>query len=117
MSNIIDVKDLVLVYSDGTKAVDNISFEVQGGRILRFSWTQRRRQKHHNQNSNDSSKKNFGNVTIAGYDVERQAPAIRRIIGVQSQETTVDGDLTGRENITLQGHFHQMNFRCYQKKS
>ena len=33
---------------------------------------------------------------------------IRKIIGVQSQDTTVDGDLTGRENVTLQGHFHQM---------
>ncbi len=39
----------------------------------------------------------------------KQAADIRKIIGVQSQETTVDGDLTGRENITLQGHFHQMN--------
>ena len=40
--------------------------------------------------------------------LRRQAADIRKIIGVQSQETTVDGDLTGRENITLQGHFHQM---------
>ena len=36
MSNIIDVKDLVLVYSDGTKAVDNIFFEVQEGEFFGF---------------------------------------------------------------------------------
>ena len=29
MSDIITVKDLVLVYGDGTKAVDNISFNVR----------------------------------------------------------------------------------------
>ena len=47
-------------------------------------------------------------MKVAGYDVAKDAAAIRKIIGVQSQETTVDGDLTGRENIKLQGHFHQM---------
>jgi len=26
----------------------------------------------------------------------------------QSQETAVDGDLTGRENLLLQGHFQQL---------
>jgi ABC-2 type transport system ATP-binding protein len=45
---------------------------------------------------------------VAGFDLDKDAAAIRKIIGVQSQETTVDGDLTGRENIELQGHFHQM---------
>jgi ABC-2 type transport system ATP-binding protein len=45
---------------------------------------------------------------VGGYDIEKDATEIRKIIGVQSQDTTVDGDLTGRENLTLQGHFQQM---------
>ena len=53
-------------------------------------------------------RKTSGEISIAGLDVERNAAAIRRIIGVQSQDTTVDGDLTGKENLELQGHFHQM---------
>ena len=36
MSGIIDVKDLVLIYSDGTKAVDGISFDVQEGEFFDF---------------------------------------------------------------------------------
>ena len=36
MSSIIDVKDLVLVYSDGTKAVDGISFSVREGEFFGF---------------------------------------------------------------------------------
>jgi ABC-2 type transport system ATP-binding protein len=36
MSDIITVKDLVLVYADGTKAVDNISFNVQEGEVFGF---------------------------------------------------------------------------------
>jgi ABC-2 type transport system ATP-binding protein len=47
----------------------------------------------------------------------KHAADIRKIIGVQSQETTVDGDLTGRENITLQGHFHQMNTDAIKKRT
>ena len=36
MSDIISVKDLVEVYSDGTKAVDNISFSVKEGEFFGF---------------------------------------------------------------------------------
>ena len=48
-------------------------------------------------------------VTIDGHTIEAGPAEIRRIIGVQSQETSVDGDLTGRENLVLQGHFQQMS--------
>jgi ABC-2 type transport system ATP-binding protein len=54
-------------------------------------------------------RKTSGTVTLAGHDISSGAPEIRKIIGVQSQDTTVDGDLTGRENITLQGHLQQMS--------
>ena len=51
----------------------------------------------------------FGKLGLVVRVGKNQPADIRKIIGVQSQETTVDGDLTGRENITLQGHFHQMD--------
>lgn len=34
---------------------------------------------------------------------------IRKLIGVQSQDTSVDPELTGRENIILQGNLQQMH--------
>ena len=58
-------------------------------------------------------------VKVSGNDPEligQVAADIRKIIGVQSQDTTVDGDLTGRENITLQGHFHQMKTEDIKKR-
>jgi ABC-2 type transport system ATP-binding protein len=109
MSSIIDVKDLVLVYSDGTKAVDNISFGVQEGEFFGFLGPNGAGKSTTIKILTTLLRKTSGTVTVAGYDVEKQAADIRKIIGVQSQETTVDGDLTGRENIELQGHFHQMN--------
>lgn len=109
MSDIIDVKDLVLVYGDGTKAVDNISFSVKAGEFFGFLGPNGAGKSTTIKVLTTLLRKTSGTVTIAGYNIEKQAANIRKIIGVQSQETTVDGDLTGRENITLQGHFHQMN--------
>jgi ABC-type multidrug transport system ATPase subunit len=41
--------------------------------------------------------------------VDSDAPKIRKIIGVQNQDTVVDEDLTGRENLILQGQLQQMH--------
>jgi ABC-2 type transport system ATP-binding protein len=109
MSDIITVKNLVEIYSDGTKAVDDISFNVAEGEFFGFLGPNGAGKSTTIKILTTLLGKTSGTVNIAGYDVEKQAAAIRKVIGVQSQETTVDGDLTGRENITLQGHFHQMN--------
>ena len=109
MSNIIKVENLVEVYSDGTKAVDDISFSVQEGEFFGFLGPNGAGKSTTIKILTTLLRKTSGTATVAGYDVGKEAADIRKIIGVQSQETTVDGDLTGRENITLQGHFHQMN--------
>ena len=100
---------MLRVYSDGTKAVDDISFNVAEGEFFGFLGPNGAGKSTTIKILTTLLRKTSGSVAIAGYDVDKQAAAIRKIIGVQSQETTVDGDLTGRENITLQGHFHQMD--------
>jgi daunorubicin resistance ABC transporter ATP-binding subunit len=109
MSDIINVKNLVLVYADGTKAVDNISFSVEKGEFFGFLGPNGAGKSTTIKILTTLLKKTSGTVTVAGYDVDSDASNIRKLIGVQSQDTTVDGDLTGRENITLQGHFQQMS--------
>ncbi|WAL94601.1 ATP-binding cassette domain-containing protein [Streptomyces sp. Je 1-369] len=42
-----------------------------------------------------------GTARVAGYDVVRDAAAVRGQIGVIGQYASVDGDLTGRENLRL----------------
>ena len=53
-------------------------------------------------------RKTSGTVSVAGYDLDKEAREIRKVIGVQSQETSVDPELTGRENMILQGNLQQM---------
>jgi ABC-2 type transport system ATP-binding protein len=116
MSDIITVKNLVEVYSDGTKAVDDISFNVQEGEFFGFLGPNGAGKSTTIKILTTLLRKTSGTIKVAGLDIFNDAAQIRKIIGVQSQETTVDGDLTGRENITLQGHFHQMTTEDIKKR-
>src|SRR4051794_23460010 len=42
-----------------------------------------------------------GTARVAGYDVVREADAVRRAIGVAAQDATLDEVLTGRQNLTM----------------
>ncbi|MFE2140917.1 ATP-binding cassette domain-containing protein [Streptomyces sp. NPDC059456] len=42
-----------------------------------------------------------GRALVAGHDVTRDPAVVRRAIGVTGQYASVDGDLTGRENLRL----------------
>ncbi|MFC4587979.1 ATP-binding cassette domain-containing protein [Sphaerisporangium corydalis] len=49
-----------------------------------------------------------GRATIMGVDVTRDAPAVRRMIGVTGQQTSVDDQLTGRENLQMFGRLSRL---------
>ena len=105
---IIQVKGLVEVYPDGTKAVDDISFYVNKGEIFGFLGPNGAGKSTTIKVLTTLLTKTSGTVNIAGYDLEKQAREIRKVIGVQSQDTSVDPELTGRENMILQGNLEQM---------
>ncbi len=44
-----------------------------------------------------------GTARVAGYDVVRDATAVQRNIGVTAQDATLDGLLTGRQNLVMIG--------------
>ncbi|GGU02195.1 daunorubicin resistance protein DrrA family ABC transporter ATP-binding protein [Streptomyces violascens] len=49
-----------------------------------------------------------GSARVAGYDVVREQDAVRRRIGVTGQSTSVDVELTGRQNLQLFAKLHGM---------
>ena len=49
-----------------------------------------------------------GRASVAGFDVVRQPFAVRRRIGVASQQATVDGLLSARLNLQMVGRLHQL---------
>src|SRR6201988_1555971 len=103
MPAIITVNDLVEVYADGTRAVNGISFTVNEGEFFGFLGPNGAGKSTTIKVLTTLLRKTSGTVTIAGYDLEKDPGAIRKLIGVQSQETSVDPELTGRENMVLEG--------------
>jgi ABC-2 type transport system ATP-binding protein len=49
-----------------------------------------------------------GSARVAGHDLVREPAAVRRRIGVTGQYASVDGDLTGRQNLRLFARLHRV---------
>lgn len=49
-----------------------------------------------------------GKATVCGFDVVRQAGAVRRVIGLAGQATAITPDLTGYENLEMAGRLYHL---------
>ncbi len=52
-----------------------------------------------------------GQARVAGFDVRSQAAHVRRHIGVTAQDVTLDGLLTGRQNLVMAGQLSGLSAR------
>ena len=116
MQSMITVKNLTQVYADGTKAIDDISFDVKEGEFFGFLGPNGAGKSTTIKVLTTLLRKSSGHVAVAGYDLDRSQKEIRKVIGVLSQETVVDVDLTGKENLRLQGRLEQMHGSALKKR-
>jgi ABC-2 type transport system ATP-binding protein len=116
MLDIIQVENLVKIYPDGTRAIDGVSFSVKEGEFFGFLGPNGAGKSTTIKVLATLLEKTSGSVTVAGYNADTDAREIRKIIGVQSQETTVDGDLTGRDNLLLQGRLQRMRGKAVEQR-
>jgi ABC-2 type transport system ATP-binding protein len=114
--DIISVENLVEVYADGTKALDGISFNVEEGGFFGFLGPNGAGKSTTIKILTTLLRKTSGNVSIASYNLDKSTQEIRKIIGVLSQETIIDVDLTGKENLRLQGRLEQMRGSALEKR-
>jgi daunorubicin resistance ABC transporter ATP-binding subunit len=109
MTAVIDVEDLEKTYADGTRALRGISFNVEEGEFFGFL------------GPNGAGKSTTikilitllaataGRARVFEYDVRADANVIRTLIGYAAQEVGVDDELSGRENLHLQGRLYHMD--------
>ncbi len=95
----IEATGLELVYGDGTRAVDGVDMRVPGGEFFGFL------------GPNGAGKTTTikvlatllsptaGEVRVNGFDVRTEPREVRSSIGYMPQETSVDEELTARENV------------------
>jgi ABC-2 type transport system ATP-binding protein len=58
-----------------------------------------------------------GTAHVAGHDVMREPAAVRRKIGLAAQDATIDGLLTGRENLVMIGELRHIGRRAAKQRA
>jgi ABC-2 type transport system ATP-binding protein len=105
---VIEVENLTKTYADGTEAVRGVSFRVERGEFFGFLGPNGAGKSTTIKMLITRLEKSAGSARVFGHDTDREAAAVRRRIGYSAQEIGLDDDLTGRENLLLQGRLHHL---------
>jgi ABC-2 type transport system ATP-binding protein len=97
----IHAENLVKVYNGAVCAVDGVSFHVTRGEIFGFLGPNGAGKTTTVSMLSAGLRPTEGRAVIDGLEVSSDPEGVKRRIGVIFQESTADGDLTGRENIEV----------------
>lgn len=112
----IDVKGLVKTYPKGVRALDGVSFEVAAGSVFGLLGPNGAGKSTIVKILTTLSRPDQGEAVVAGLDVLRRPDRVRRAIGCVAQNSGVDVNATGRENMLLQGRLYGMGGRVLEQR-
>ena len=117
--NIIQVENLVKVYSGGVKALSGIDFSVGRGEFFGFLGPNGAGKSTTIKILSTLLKKTSGRVTVAGLDLEEPSSSmkIRRAIGFAMQEVGLDDLSSGRDFLVMQGLLYKLGRREASKRA
>jgi len=105
----IEVNGLTKVFDGSVRAVDEITFVVNGGEILGFLGPNGAGKTTTLNMLSTLLKPTSGTATVNGHDIVEEPDAVRRSIGYVFQDPTLDIELTGRENLDFHGRLYSIN--------
>lgn len=105
----VTVEKLVKVYQGGLRAVDGVSFSIQEQEIFGFLGPNGAGKSTTIKCIIGLLRPTAGKISIFGEEVTRDPGVVKRSIGYAAQETAVDDQLTGWENLYLQGRFYHLS--------
>jgi ABC-2 type transport system ATP-binding protein len=91
-----------------TVALDDVSFEVPRGTVCGLLGPNGAGKTTAVRILAGLSTPDAGRAVVAGFDVATQARSVRRVLGLAGQTATVDGVMTGRENLAMIGELHHL---------
>jgi ABC-2 type transport system ATP-binding protein len=97
----VQVSGLTKVYAGGTKAVDNVSFEVKEGEIFGLLGPNGAGKTTTIKMITTISRPTAGVIRVFGVDARSSPEKVRRMLGFVPQAISVDGDLSGYENLLI----------------
>jgi len=104
--NSIEAHGLVREFKKGPRAVDGIDLRVDPGEIYGFLGPNGAGKSTTVHMLTTLLPPTAGTATVAGYDVVKEGPRVRKAIGAALQEAALDPFLTGREHLRLQTTMH-----------
>jgi len=104
----ITINGLNKIYTNGTKAVDQLSLQIEDREILALLGPNGAGKSSTIKILTTLSGFDDGEVFVAGHNIDVEPEKVRQSIGYVAQDTGVDYFLTGRENLELQGHLYRM---------
>ncbi len=113
---VIIVRDLVKKFGSFT-ANDHLSFDVFRGEIFGFLGANGAGKTTAIRILSGLSKPSSGEVSVAGYDIKRQAEKVKKHIGYMCQKFSLYEDLTVAENITLYGGIYGLSRKLIEKRT
>ena len=112
----IEVSELTKYYGRFL-AVDHVSFEVEEGEIFGFLGPNGAGKTTTIKMLNTLTRISSGSARVHGYDVAKKPAEVRKVIGVVPQEMTLDREMTGRENLVVQGKLYGISPERLSKKA
>jgi ABC-2 type transport system ATP-binding protein len=108
--------ELTKVFDKNIRAVDNISFTVKEGEILGFLGPNGAGKTTTLNMLSTLLRPTSGTATVNGHDIRTEPDAVRRSIGYVFQDTTLDIDLTGKENLDFHGRLYGLERNTRQQR-
>jgi ABC-2 type transport system ATP-binding protein len=104
--NSLEAHALVREFKKGPRAVDGIDLRVDPGEIYGFLGPNGAGKSTTVHMLTTLLPPTAGTATVAGYDIVKEGPQVRKVIGAALQEAALDPFLTGREHLRLQTAMH-----------
>lgn len=95
----IELKDVIRDYHGGIRALDGVSLDVQTGEIFGLLGVNGAGKSTLIKIITTLLRPSNGEVRILGRDPQREAVALKRVLGVVPQENNLDNELTVRQNL------------------
>lgn len=109
-NNVIEIKNLVKQYKTAkVNAVDGISFNVQEGELFAFLGVNGAGKSTTINILSTLLEKTSGEVTVCGYDLNKEAEKVKNSIGIVFQDSVLDDKLTVYDNLLLRGALFNIN--------
>src|SRR5947199_6906347 len=117
MDNGIVAEGLVREFKGGIRAVAGIDLHVDSGEIYGFPAPNGAGKSTTVHMLTTLLPPTAGTATVAGYDVVKEGPQVRKAIGAALQEAALDPFLSGREHLRLQTTMHGITGEERRKRS